>query len=91
MGGETGLNFSRTPMSKLNVTLIDNYDSFTFNLVHYFGAQGARVDVHRNDKVSVADRRGIRVGESRGDACRTQGPRGVLGHPRESLGKFERL
>ena len=39
----------------------------------------------------VADRRGIRVGESRGDACRTQGPRGVLGHPRESLGKFERL
>src|SRR5437660_6230534 len=54
MGGETGLNFSRTPMSKLNVTLIDNYDSFTFNLVHYFGAEGARVDVHRNDKVSVA-------------------------------------
>jgi anthranilate synthase component II len=42
-------------MSKLNVTLIDNYDSFTFNLVHYFGAEGARVDVHRNDKISVAD------------------------------------
>jgi anthranilate synthase component II len=42
-------------MSKLNVTLIDNYDSFTFNLVHYFGAEGARVDVHRNDMVSVAD------------------------------------
>jgi anthranilate synthase component 2 len=42
-------------MSKLNVTLIDNYDSFTFNLVHYFGAEGARVDVHRNDEVSAAD------------------------------------
>ncbi len=42
-------------MSKLNVTLIDNYDSFTFNLVHYFGAEGARVDVHRNDKISVSD------------------------------------
>lgn len=42
-------------MSKLNLTLIDNYDSFTFNLVHYFGAEGARVDVHRNDMVSVAD------------------------------------
>jgi anthranilate synthase component II len=42
-------------MSKLNLTLIDNYDSFAFNLVHYFGAEGARVDVHRNDMVSVAD------------------------------------
>jgi anthranilate synthase component 2 len=42
-------------MSKLNLTLIDNYDSFAFNVVHYFGAEGARVDVHRNDMVSVAD------------------------------------
>jgi anthranilate synthase component 2 len=38
-----------------NVTLIDNYDSFTFNLVHYFGALGANVAVHRNDAVSVAE------------------------------------
>ena len=37
------------------VTLIDNYDSFTWNLVHYLGAQGARVTVRRNDEVSVAD------------------------------------
>lgn len=37
------------------VTLIDNYDSFTFNLVHYLGALGADVTVHRNDKVSVAE------------------------------------
>ena len=37
------------------VTLIDNYDSFTFNLVHYLGELGAEVKVHRNDKVSVAD------------------------------------
>ena len=36
-----------------NVTLIDNYDSFTFNLVHYFGQLGANVTVHRNDAVSV--------------------------------------
>jgi anthranilate synthase component II len=42
-------------MSKLNVTLIDNYDSFTFNLVHYFGAEGARVDVHRNDKIAASE------------------------------------
>jgi anthranilate synthase component 2 len=35
------------------IVLIDNYDSFTFNLVHYFGELGARVDVHRNDKISA--------------------------------------
>jgi len=34
------------------IVLIDNYDSFTFNLVHYFGELGAEVVVHRNDKVS---------------------------------------
>jgi anthranilate synthase component II len=39
----------------LRVTLIDNYDSFTFNLVHYLGALGAEVSVHRNDKIGVAD------------------------------------
>jgi len=38
-----------------NVTLIVNYDSFTFNLVHYFGELGASVAVHRNDQISVAD------------------------------------
>jgi len=33
--------------------LIDNYDSFTYNLVHYFGELGAACDVHRNDKITV--------------------------------------
>jgi len=37
------------------VVLIDNYDSFTFNLVHYLGGLGADVVVHRNDKVAVKD------------------------------------
>ena len=37
------------------IVLIDNYDSFTFNLVHYLGELGAEVAVHRNDKVSTAD------------------------------------
>ncbi|MGC2140318.1 MAG: aminodeoxychorismate/anthranilate synthase component II, partial [Methylovirgula sp.] len=37
------------------VTLIDNYDSFTFNLVHYLGGLGAEVSVYRNDQVSVAE------------------------------------
>jgi anthranilate synthase component 2 len=38
-----------------SVTLIDNYDSFTFNLVHYLGALGATVKVVRNDQASVAE------------------------------------
>jgi anthranilate synthase component II len=36
------------------IVLIDNYDSFTFNLVHYLGELGAEVEVHRNDKVTSA-------------------------------------
>jgi anthranilate synthase component 2 len=35
--------------------LIDNYDSFTYNLFHYLGELGARLEVHRNDKISVAE------------------------------------
>jgi anthranilate synthase component II len=37
------------------IVLIDNYDSFTFNLVHYLGGLGADVVVHRNDKVTASD------------------------------------
>jgi anthranilate synthase component II len=37
------------------IVLIDNYDSFTFNLVHYLGGLGAEVVVHRNDKLAAAD------------------------------------
>ena len=33
--------------------MIDNYDSFTFNLVHYFRALGQRVEVHRNDQITA--------------------------------------
>ena len=35
------------------IVLIDNYDSFTFNLVHYLGGLGADVVVHRNDKITA--------------------------------------
>ena len=35
--------------------LIDNYDSFTYNLVHYFGELGADVVVRRNDALTVQD------------------------------------
>ena len=37
------------------VTLIDNYDSFTFNLAHYLGELGAEVTVRRNDEIGVAE------------------------------------
>jgi anthranilate synthase/aminodeoxychorismate synthase-like glutamine amidotransferase len=47
----------------VKVLLLDNYDSFTFNLVQYLGELGATVDVHRNDRIDVA---GIR--ERRPDA-----------------------
>ncbi|HVU42493.1 MAG TPA: aminodeoxychorismate/anthranilate synthase component II [Xanthobacteraceae bacterium] len=36
------------------LVLVDNYDSFAFNLVHYLGELGAEVAVHRNDKVTSA-------------------------------------
>ena len=35
--------------------MIDNYDSFTWNLVQYFGELGTRVEVHRNDEITIAD------------------------------------
>lgn len=37
------------------LTLIDNYDSFTYNLVQYFGDLGVETRVHRNDQISVED------------------------------------
>ena len=42
------------------IVLIDNYDSFTFNLFHYLGGLGAEVVVHRNDKISVDEVIGAR-------------------------------
>lgn len=40
--------------------LIDNYDSFTYNLVHFLGELGAPCDVVRNDAIGVADALGRR-------------------------------
>ena len=39
----------------MNVLLLDNYDSFTYNLYQYLSELGAQVEVRRNDKVSVAE------------------------------------
>lgn len=38
----------------MKVVMIDNYDSFTFNLVQYLGELGADVEVFRNDEITVA-------------------------------------
>jgi anthranilate synthase component II len=35
--------------------VIDNYDSFTYNLVHYIGDVGGVCDVHRNDQITVSE------------------------------------
>ena len=48
----------KTPSSsekRINVVMVDNYDSFTYNLVQYLGELGAEVTVVRNDQVTVDD------------------------------------
>ena len=47
------------PFDDVRMLLVDNYDSFTYNLVQAFAAQGARVDVYRNDEITVED--GLRL------------------------------
>jgi anthranilate synthase/aminodeoxychorismate synthase-like glutamine amidotransferase len=37
------------------ILLLDNYDSFTYNLAQYLGELGCSVEVHRNDKISVEE------------------------------------
>jgi anthranilate synthase/aminodeoxychorismate synthase-like glutamine amidotransferase len=42
------------------VFVLDNYDSFTYNLVQYLGELGAEVEVRRNDQVSIAEIEALR-------------------------------
>lgn len=39
----------------MNILLLDNYDSFTYNLYQYLSELQVQVDVHRNDKITVAE------------------------------------
>ena len=39
----------------MKLLMVDNYDSFTYNIVQYFGELGAEVEVFRNDEITVAD------------------------------------
>jgi anthranilate synthase component 2 len=40
---------------KIKLLMIDNYDSFTYNIVQYLGELGAEVEVFRNDEITLAD------------------------------------
>ena len=44
------------------ILVIDNYDSFTYNLVQYLGELGQKLKVYRNDKISVADIKRLKPG-----------------------------
>ena len=39
----------------MKILMIDNYDSFTYNIVQYFGELGAEVQTFRNDEITIAD------------------------------------
>ena len=53
-------------MAALKLLMVDNYDSFTFNIVQYFGELGAEVEVFRNDE----DRKSTRLNSSHSDRSR---------------------
>jgi len=51
-------------VKKIKLLMVDNYDSFTYNIVQYFGELGADVEVFRNDEISlegIAERRPDRL------------------------------
>ena len=60
----------------MRVTLIDNYDSFTFNLVHYLGELDADVRVWRNDEKTVDELLAGRIGRDRAFAGPLHAQRG---------------
>jgi anthranilate synthase/aminodeoxychorismate synthase-like glutamine amidotransferase len=57
-GGHAAPALGTNGLRAARVLLLDNYDSFTFNLVQYLGELGAEVEVFRNDEIDVA---GIRA------------------------------
>ena len=48
-----------TPLTGHRLLMVDNYDSFTYNLVQYFGELCAQVQTVRNDDLSVEDALGL--------------------------------
>ena len=60
------------------LVVIDNYDSFTYNLVQYFGELGADIQVYRNDKITIEELRALKPTH----ICISPGP----GNPAEDSG-----
>ena len=58
--------------------MIDNYDSFTYNLVQYFGELGQEVKVFRNDAISLARRPQQQARRNRTRFSRVPGDRGAF-------------
>ncbi|WP_343593257.1 aminodeoxychorismate/anthranilate synthase component II [Paracidovorax wautersii] len=57
-------NPSKNATARPRLLMVDNYDSFTFNIVQYFGELGAEVEVFRNDEITlegIAERRPDRL------------------------------
>jgi anthranilate synthase/aminodeoxychorismate synthase-like glutamine amidotransferase len=52
-GQSTRRQATASPRAASPVVVVDNYDSFTWNLVQYLGSLGAEVEVYRNDAISV--------------------------------------
>lgn len=42
------------------ILMIDNYDSFTYNLVQYLGEMGEELQIHRNDKITIEEIEGLK-------------------------------
>ena len=62
-------------MTKIKLLMIDNYDSFTYNIVQYFGELGADIEVFRNDEISlegIAERKPDRLVISPGPCSPTE-------------------
>jgi anthranilate synthase/aminodeoxychorismate synthase-like glutamine amidotransferase len=56
------------------IVVIDNYDSFTYNLVQYLGELGAELAIFRNDQVTLEQIAALRPGQIVNDVIRSFGP-----------------
>ena len=63
----------------MKVLLFDNYDSFTYNLLHILKELGAEVEVHRNDKISLDEVASIRCNAYQPGGCTSRSLFGYTG------------
>src|SRR5439155_846841 len=78
----TGMRAGRGGGGRMRVLVIDNYDSFTYNLVQLAGSLGADVVVRRNDEVTVEALRALRRRRRHGRASSHTAARGRPVPPR---------